>query len=71
MEFVPVRCRIPKFLKRLNKNQQWLADQTGISKQRISEYVNLRDVNITMKRAVLIAYHLDCLVDDLFEWEWR
>lgn len=71
MELVPVRCRIPELLKRINKNQQWLADRTGISKQRISEYVNLRVDNITMKRAVLIAYHLDCLVDDLFEWEWR
>lgn len=71
MEPVPVRCRIPELLKRIDKNKQWLADRTGISKQRISEYVNLRVDNITMKRAVLIAYHLDCFVDDLFEWEWR
>lgn len=71
MELVPVRCRIPDLLKRKDKNQQWLADRTGISKQRISEYVNLRVDNISLKRAILVAYHLDCSVEDLFEWEMR
>jgi len=71
MELVPVRCRIPELLHRLGKNQQWLANVTGISKQRISEIVNLHEYNISLTRAVLIAYHLRCSVDDLFEWEWR
>ncbi|MEK4452340.1 MULTISPECIES: helix-turn-helix domain-containing protein [Paenibacillus] len=81
MELVPVRCRIPELLIRIKRNQpannkikinqQWLADKVGISKQQLSDYIHLRADNMTMKRAALIAYHLDCLVDDLFEWEWR
>jgi len=71
MELLPVRCRIPYWLKKIGKNQQWLADKTGISKQRISDYVHLRLDNMTMKRAMLISYYLNCMVDDLFEWEWR
>lgn len=81
MELVPVRCRIPELLERVNKNQksinkvkvnqQWLADKIGVSKQQMSDYILLRADNMTMKRAAVIAYHLDCLVDDLYEWEWR
>uniref|UniRef100_UPI00406D246C helix-turn-helix domain-containing protein n=1 Tax=Paenibacillus sp. FSL L8-0436 TaxID=2954686 RepID=UPI00406D246C len=68
---VPVRCHIPELLARIDKNQQWLAEKTGIRKQRISDYVHLRFENISMKKAVLLAYHLDCLVDDLFDWDMR
>lgn len=81
MELVPVRCRIPELIKRLARNQpptsqivinqQWLADKIGISKQQMSDYINLRTPNMGLQRARLIAYHLDCLVDDLFVWEWR
>ncbi|WP_445670619.1 helix-turn-helix transcriptional regulator [Paenibacillus sp. FSL M7-0547] len=71
MELVPVRCRIPEHLNRLGKNQQWLADVSGISKQRISEIVNLQKYNITITRATILAYHLRCSVDDLFVWAWR
>lgn len=71
MELVPVRCRIPVLLKRIGKNQQWLADRTGLGKQRISDIVHLRMNNISIQRAALIAYHLDCKVDDLWVWEWR
>ncbi|WP_211749893.1 helix-turn-helix transcriptional regulator [Paenibacillus sp. Marseille-Q4541] len=68
---VPVRCRIPELLKKKGKNQQWLADRTGMSKQRISDIVHLRMNNISIQRALLIAYYLNCKVEDLFEWEWR
>ncbi|WP_445935900.1 helix-turn-helix transcriptional regulator [Paenibacillus sp. FSL L8-0696] len=71
MELVPVRCRIPEHLNRLGKNQQWLADVSGISKQRISEIVNLQKYNITITRAIILAHHLRCSVDDLFVWAWR
>ncbi|QSF42707.1 helix-turn-helix domain-containing protein [Paenibacillus tianjinensis] len=81
MELVPVRCRIPELLVRLDKrlpstsqikiNQQWLADKIGISKQQMSDYINLRTGIMSIQRAALIAYHLDCQIDDLFEWEWR
>lgn len=71
MELVPVRCRIPVLLKQIGKNQQWLADRTGLGKQRISDIVHLRMDNISIQRAALIAYYLDCKVDDLWVWEWR
>ncbi|MEK4328964.1 helix-turn-helix domain-containing protein [Paenibacillus sp. FSL R7-0312] len=83
MELVPVRCRIPELLVRRRKmesstsqikiNQQWLADKIGISKQQMSDYINLRSgyTSMSIQRAALIAYHLDCLQDDLFVWEWR
>ncbi|KAA8747147.1 helix-turn-helix domain-containing protein [Paenibacillus sp. UASWS1643] len=71
MEYVPVRCRIPELLDRIGKNQQWLADKMNLPKQRISDIVNLRANNITIQRAALLAYHLDCSVDDLWKWGWR
>ncbi|MGR6546318.1 helix-turn-helix domain-containing protein [Paenibacillus tundrae] len=55
----------------MNKNQQWLADKMGLPKQRISDIVNLKADNITIQRAALIAYHLECGVDDLWKWGWR
>ncbi|MCM3703781.1 helix-turn-helix transcriptional regulator [Paenibacillus macerans] len=71
MELYPVRCRIPQLLKKIGKNQQWLADITGMSKQTISDIVRLRNDNITLRKAALIAYYLNCKIDDLFEMEWR
>ncbi|MNW64008.1 helix-turn-helix protein [compost metagenome] len=71
MEFYPVRCRIPELLKKIGKNQQWLADITGMSKQTLSDIVRLRNDNITIRKAALIAYYLNCKIDDLFEMEWR
>lgn len=71
MELYPVRCRIPELLKKIGKNQQWLADMTGLSKQTISDIVHLRLANITMRRAALLAYYLNCKIDDLFDWDWR
>jgi putative transcriptional regulator len=71
MELYPVRCRIPELLRKIGKNQQWLADKTGLSKQTISDIVHLRNANITIKRAALIAHYLNCKIDDLFILEWR
>ncbi|MBY9081246.1 hypothetical protein D3C75_959080 [compost metagenome] len=71
MELIPVSCRIPQLLKRIGKNQQWLADKTGLSKQRVSDIVHLRMNNISIQRAAIIAYYLNCTIDDLFVWELR
>lgn len=71
MDLIPVSCRIPNLLKKAGQNQQWLADKTGIGKQGISDIVHLRKDNITIRRAALIAYYLNCSIDDLFVWEWR
>lgn len=71
MELIPVSCRIPELLKKIGENQQWLADKTGLSKQRVSDIVHLRMDNITIRRGAIIAHYLKCSIDDLFEWEWR
>ncbi|WP_375104611.1 helix-turn-helix domain-containing protein [Paenibacillus sp. RS8] len=71
MELVPVRCRIPELLVRIDKKQQWLADKLGISKQQMSDIINMRYEDMTLKRAAMIAYHLDCQIEDLHEWELR
>lgn len=61
-----VRCRIPDLLFRAGKTQTWLADVTGVSKQRISAYVNLR-VIMTLSVAAIVAKALKCSIDDLYE----
>jgi len=71
MELIPVSCRIPELLKRIGQNQQWLADKTGLSKQRISDIVRMRTDNITIQTAAIIAHYLKCTINDLFVWEWR
>lgn len=71
MEFIPVVCHIPDLLKRLGKTQRWLAERTGISEQRISDYVHLRYPNITLKHAILIADAIGCRVEAIFTWAWR
>lgn len=70
MEPVPVRCRIPDILRAKGKTQQWLADQTGLSKQRISDYVQLRYI-MRLPTAALIARKLNVKMDDLHEWDWQ
>jgi DNA-binding XRE family transcriptional regulator len=70
MEYVPVRCRIPELLLRIGKDQKWLADETGKSQQKISDYCNMRDV-MNLRTAALIAFVLRCRIDDLYVWEWR
>lgn len=62
-----VRCRIPELLFRIGKTQNWLADISGISKQRISAYVNLR-VIMTIPVAKQVAFVLKCHIDDLYEF---
>lgn len=68
MEFVPIRCRIPELLKRIGKDQQWLADQSGRSRQKISDYCNLRSI-MSMATAKALANELNCSLDELYEWK--
>lgn len=70
MEPIPVRCRIPDILKSKGQTQQWLADQTGYSKQRISDYVQLR-YTMRLPAATLIAKILRVHAEDLHEWDWQ
>lgn len=71
MELVPIRCRIPDLLVRVGKNQQWLADKLGIGKQQMSDIIRMRYPDMTLSRAANIAYHLDCQIEDLHQWELR
>jgi DNA-binding XRE family transcriptional regulator len=64
------RCRIPEHLVRLRQTQTWLADETGISKQRISAYVNLR-VIMSFPVAFVVARKLKCHIEELYECRVR
>lgn len=70
MELVPVRCRIPELLRRMSKDQQWLADQSDKSRQKISDYCTMRSI-MNIRTAAIMAYHLKCSLDDIYEWEWQ
>lgn len=64
-----VRCRIPELVFRLGKTQTWLADQTGYSRQRISDYANMRDI-MSLRTALVVAHVLRCDVPDLYQWHF-
>lgn len=70
MEFKPIRCHIPARLRQLGKTQQWLADRTGIPKQRISHYIHMR-VIMSFGTAIIIAAALGIHVEQLYDWAWR
>ena len=71
MELVPVRCRIPQHLRKIGKNQQWLANELGMSKQQMSDYINMRFI-FGMKAARNVTEILKLpSSDDIYEWEWR
>lgn len=69
-DIVPVRSRIPEHLRRMGKTQQWLANQLGMSRQQLSDYVNLRHI-IRLPKAREIAILLRVPIDELYVWEWR
>ncbi|MVP00392.1 helix-turn-helix domain-containing protein [Paenibacillus lutrae] len=70
MVFEPERCLIPRLLREIGKNQQWLAEQTGYSAQRISDYCNLRYI-MGMEVAKSISHIIGCTIDDLYTWKIR
>ncbi|MFB7817383.1 helix-turn-helix transcriptional regulator [Paenibacillus chitinolyticus] len=67
MVFEPEQCLIPELLHKIGKTQQWLADETGISRQRISDYSNLRH-EMGISAAKTIAHAFGCSIDDLYTW---
>lgn len=68
MELEPVKCCIPDLLLRIGKDQQWLVIETGLPKQRISDYCTLRKV-MNLRTAVLISKTIGCHIEELYEWE--
>jgi putative transcriptional regulator len=62
------KCLLLNILNRKRMTQVDLSDLTGISKTQISEYIgNTRKMSLA--NAKLIAYHLKCHIDDLYEWK--
>lgn len=70
MVLVPIRCRIPNILRSMGKTQSWLADMSGYSRHRISDYVAMRRV-MSIQVAATISHHLDIHIDELYEWRWQ
>lgn len=67
MTYRPGRCLLRQILKAQKKSQQWLADETGIDKYRISHFANNRGL-MHLSTAKTIAEALNCHIDDLYEW---
>lgn len=70
---VPIRCLIPEHLEKIGKNQQWLADQSSISKSQMSDYIKMRrKVVLGLAKAKQIAKLLKLKsAEDLYLWDWR
>ncbi|AKO91988.1 hypothetical protein BEH_07670 [Priestia filamentosa] len=62
------RCRLTILLKERKKTARWLAERTGMSEQRISDYSNNRK-SMSLVTAKSISLALDCQIDDLYSWE--
>jgi DNA-binding XRE family transcriptional regulator len=62
------RCRIPELCEKRGINQTQLAELVGISKGRVSEYISLQYFpGVVIARN--LAYHLNCTIEDLYDWE--
>ncbi|CAH1190378.1 hypothetical protein PAECIP111893_00302 [Paenibacillus plantiphilus] len=64
----PIRCRVPEILARKGQTQIWLAGETGLPKQRLSDYCTMRRM-MSIQTAKLIADVLKVSVESLYEWE--
>ena len=69
MGYVPVRCLLRQLLQERRKSQRSLSERTGISEQKISDYVNNRAI-MKMGPAKTIATDLGIDIDDLYEFKW-
>jgi putative transcriptional regulator len=64
------KCLLRQLLRERRMTQVELINKTGISKSKISSYVNNK-IMMSLDTAKTIAYALDCYIDDLYEWELR
>jgi DNA-binding Xre family transcriptional regulator len=67
MGYKPGRCLLDVILKQKRKTQQWLSEDTGISKSQISDYVTNRR-QMSLGNAMTIAKSLMCHIEDLYEF---
>lgn len=68
-EIIFGKCRIPELLSARSWSQANLADKTGISEQRISDYITGNRKSMALKTAFLIAHVLDCRIEELYEYK--
>lgn len=67
-DLIPISCQIPKHLARMGKTQQWLADHGGMSKQQLSDYVNMRSImGIVVAKRLSSLLHVQ--IEDLYVWK--
>lgn len=68
MEPKPISCRIPEHLSKLGHSQQWLADQTNLSKQQLSDYIKMRNL-MGIVVAKKVSGVLRVKIEELYEWD--
>lgn len=67
MRVKPGRCLLRQLLDKRKLSNQWLAEQTGLSEQKISNYVN-GHTKMGYGVAVSIALTLGVHAEDLYEF---
>lgn len=68
MEPKPISCRIPEHLSKLGRTQQWLADQTNLSKQQLSDYIKMRSLmGIVIAKKVSGVLRVN--IEELYVWD--
>lgn len=76
MPFLVQRSRLKPLLQQIGKTQQWLAEITDISPQKISDYANNRR-RMPLEDCKTCAEAIGVTMDELFEWkevsysEWK
>ncbi|MBB6672586.1 helix-turn-helix transcriptional regulator [Cohnella nanjingensis] len=66
MRVTPGRCLLRQLLKDKGVSQSWLADQTGLTEQKISNYIT-GHAKMGYSTAVSIALTLGVHAEDLYE----
>lgn len=70
MDPVPTSCRIPEHLHSIGQTQSWLADITGYSRHRISDYVAMRRI-MSYQTAYVVAKALRVRMEELYVMGWQ
>lgn len=62
------RCLLRQRLNSIRKSQKWLAETTGFTESRISDYIRNERL-MSLSAAKTIASAIGCSIDDLYDWE--
>lgn len=63
------RSRLPELLRKVGKTQVDLANHLGVTESHISRVISLKS-NLTFVKLKMTADYLNCIIDDLVEWEY-